>query len=135
LDRKEVFTDMQKRAIALTLILLFGLGLTLAAKGGKKDLIAETSCEQYGAPATSVESGSFFEIRGTGLKTWSPAWVCLKPGLCERTSVDSSGSFVMTRSQETNWTFTYGIEVYQWANRSGRSSELVATGSIRVVAP
>jgi hypothetical protein len=115
-------------------VFLAMLVVSAPAVSKRRDRGAVLRYFQSGVEVTRIESGSTVEIRGTGFRNWSPAWVCITAGYCIQADVDASGSFTQTRSDLlANATWTYYIDVYQWRNRSGKGSELVAREPITVV--
>lgn len=85
-----------------------------------------------GVQTVNVSSGTQFDIRGTNFNDWSPVWVCIVYLNCEEATVDSSGSFVQSRTLTPPYPYTYTVDVYQWSNKTARTTKVVASGQITI---
>ena len=130
---------MRRSKITLALALgVFLLGMATVAAAPKKKSRATVTCYQDAEQVESVESGSTFEIRGEGLATWSPIWVCITFYPCNRIEMsEHDGSFAVSRNDiQVTAPRTFEITVYQWKNPGKkpelRRSEAVAVESMLV---
>ena len=118
-----------KRVFALVLVIFFCVATVFAARGGGKNG-RELTFLQDGVVVTEVESGSPFEIRGTGFKSWQQVNVCFNPGICESVLTDRDGTFTQTRIDLVLFTKERIIETYI---RQGKGARLAARASILLV--
>src|SRR5262245_35264580 len=114
-------------AVMVTCLLLVG---TFPASAGRACVV---TVWQYGLQSASnaIQVGNYFNLQGTGFKTWTPAKVCLTGQLCTTSDVSSDGSFSM--QQRLDYPGTYQIWVYQQKSRNGGNLDLMWSGSLTVV--
>ena len=115
------------RRLTLAALLCAILVLSLATASAASRSWVQVAYFQDGTQVSAITSGITYEIRGTGFRSTSPAWVCPIGGFCVKSDVASDGSFTQTRNDFLP-TGTYMLKVDQKRN-SGRL-DTVYTGTI-----
>jgi hypothetical protein len=119
---------MRRTMLAVMVGCLLLLG-TFPASAGKACVV---TVWQYGlqSASNSIQVSNYFNLQGTGFKTWTPVKVCLTGQLCTTSDVNSDGSFV--QQERLDYPGTYQIWVYQQKTRSGGNLDLMWSGSVTV---
>ena len=113
---------------AMFLVVLAALVVAPATAGKKCTM----TMVQYGFESASLEADNYFQMRGAGFKTSSPAKVCVTGQLCRKSDVDSDGTFV--QSWSLDYPGTYVVNVYQQRGHRGGKSYLAYSGTLTIVA-
>ena len=117
---------MRKFMLAVLALSLAGFWAVPALAG--KACVVTVWQEGLERTSTTIQTGTYFTLKGTGFRTWSPAKVCLTGQLCVKAEVDSDGSF--SQLNRLDYPGTYKVNVYQLKSRNGGNSDLMYSGEL-----
>lgn len=82
---------------------------------------------QFGVPASNIEAGTSFQIRGAGFHARvHPVKVCITGSYCELAVIDRAGEFMMTRTldvpgeYEVTVSMARDMKLTTWVDRASK---------------